>query len=120
MSSRSQRLGPRGPRPDPEPAPDAWDVPPESPAVDPDRPRGRGDDRASEFGRAGARQQFHNAQDVLAEIDNMQDSGKFRWASDGLTGIAETIERTMYVTAGQRRAINNIRRSAGWDPLPEG
>ena len=127
MVSRSQRHGPRTPRPDPQldrqEDADWTDVPAERPEVlspdDPSRPRGRGDQRAAEFGRAGGRQQFHNAQQFLLAIEDMQDSGKFSWAPRTLDGIAKSVEERMYVTAGQRQAVDNIRRSKGWDPLDE-
>lgn len=62
---------------------------------------------------------YRHAEDTVAEIDNMLDSKKFRFAIPTLEGIRETIDRTGYATPGQVRAINNIRRSMGWDPIEE-
>lgn len=47
--------------------------------------------------------QFHS------EISNMLTSGRYEWAEDTLSGIAESVERYQNVTDGQRRAVENIR-----------
>lgn len=51
--------------------------------------------------------------DFLAEVSNMLDSRRYSFAADTLEGIYSTVDHAGYVTAGQRRAVNNIRRGCG-------
>lgn len=67
-------------------------------------------DRASEH-RQRAHQRETN--DFLQELSAMQESRKYRFAMDTIEGIYTTVDHSGYVTAGQRRAINNIRESCG-------
>ncbi len=43
------------------------------------------------------------------EIDALLGSEQYTWAEGTLSGIRETVERTQQVTAGQRKAVANIR-----------
>lgn len=45
------------------------------------------------------------------EIDEMLASGRYEWAEETLSGIAETVERYETVTEGQRRAVGNIAKA---------
>lgn len=66
--------------------------------------------RASEH-----RQRVHQrqTQDFLQALAEMQDDRRYRFAGDTLEGIYTTVEHAGYVTEGQRRAVNNIRRGCG-------
>jgi hypothetical protein len=69
--------------------------------------RARETDRAGEF-----RQRVHQrgVNDFLQELANMQDQRRYSFAGDTIEGIYTTVEHSGYVTDGQRRAINNIRK----------
>ena len=72
--------------------------------------RPRENDQAGEH-----RQRVHQREtnDFLQELANMQDQRRYSFAGDTLEGIYTTVEHSGYVTAGQRRAVNNIRRGCG-------
>jgi len=55
---------------------------------------------------------------LLEQIDEMTDSGKYGWAEDTLSGIRESVERTQRVTEGQQRAVNNIEAARQSDRAP--
>jgi hypothetical protein len=69
---------------------------------------------SSEDGQHRAQQE---ANYFLQELSNMLDSKEFGFAVDTLEGIYETVEKNGFVSAGQQRAVNNIRTSRGWDEL---
>jgi hypothetical protein len=46
-----------------------------------------------------------------AEIDELLESGSYDWAADTLEGIKGTVEQYHNVTAGQRRAVENISKA---------
>lgn len=48
-------------------------------------------------------------QAFVDEIDELRASGRCDWADDILRGIQTTVRTYHSVTAGQRRAIDNIR-----------
>lgn len=56
-------------------------------------------------------------QDFLQELSNMQEQRRYRFAGDTIEGIYTTVEHSGYVSAGQRKAINNIRRGTGDAPI---
>lgn len=45
---------------------------------------------------------------LVHDITNMLESGDFDWASDTLSGIADTIKTTGRVTEKQRQSVYNI------------
>jgi hypothetical protein len=45
------------------------------------------------------------------EISELLYSGSYEWASDTLTDIKATVERTQSVSDGQRRAVENIENA---------
>jgi len=47
--------------------------------------------------------------DLLADINDMIESGEYDWAEDTLGGIADWIEENEHCTPGQRTAVENIR-----------
>ncbi len=59
------------------------------------------------------REHQRDVNDFLQELANMQDSRRYAFAGDTIEGIYTTVDHSRYVTAGQRRAINNIRRGCG-------
>ena len=80
---------------------------------------GRAGDRA---GRAGGRvrlpEELDDARDhpwyaFIGVIDDLLATGEYDWASDSLTGIRETVERSRRVTQGQRVAVERIEASRG-------
>ena len=57
----------------------------------------------------------------LQQIEELQNSGDYDWASGTLEGIYATVEEKGYVTPGQQTAIDNIEeggrrgaRTRGW------
>ena len=48
------------------------------------------------------------------EITSLLSTGSFSWALETLSGIRATVERTGYVTAKQRRAVQHISDGL-WD-----
>jgi hypothetical protein len=52
---------------------------------------------------------------VVSEIRDLRNGGAHAWAEETLAAIANRIEQTQCVAAGQRRAIATIRASA-WAP----
>lgn len=58
-----------------------------------------------------------DATDFLYGISCMLDDRRFRFATDTLEGIYENVEKALRVTPGQRKAVNNIRRSMKWDDI---
>lgn len=44
----------------------------------------------------------------VGEIEDLLAGDGYVWATDSLTGIRDTVERTRRVTEGQRRAVANI------------
>lgn len=63
------------------------------------------------------REATRETQDFLQELANMQDQRKYSFAGDTIEGIYTTVEHSRVVTAGQRRAINNIRKGVGDDEI---
>lgn len=61
------------------------------------------------------RQRTHQREvtDFLYEVSLMRESRRYTFAGDTLEGIYTTVEHSGYVSAGQRRAVNNIRRGCG-------
>lgn len=59
------------------------------------------------------RERKRETMDFLQELSNMQESRRYAFAIDTIEGIYTTVDHSGYVTAGQRRAINNIRRGCG-------
>lgn len=59
--------------------------------------------------------------DFLDQIADMRGSGFFNWADDTLRGIEDSVAGSGNITAGQRRAIENIENSrresggSGWN-----
>ena len=45
---------------------------------------------------------------LLRQIEDLQNSGDYGWASDTLEGIYTTVEETGHVTEPQQRAVDNI------------
>ena len=83
------------------------DLPPLSPPI----PRGNGTACSIDAGQ------------LLTQIEEMQNSGDYTWASDSLEGIYTTVEAAGYATEGQQRAVDNIEeggrrhtheRRGGW------
>ena len=81
------------------------DLPPLPPPI----PRGNGTDRSID------------AAQLLVQIEEMQNSSDYTWASDSLEGIYTTVEAAGYATEGQQRAVDNIEeggrrheRRRGW------
>lgn len=62
-----------------------------------------------------ARQQAHqrDVSDFLYALSCMREMRKYRFAGDTLEGIYASVEHKGYVTDGQRKAVNNIRRGCG-------
>lgn len=52
--------------------------------------------------------QSQDAAQLLVQIETLQNSGDYDWASDTLEGIYATVEDAGYATEGQQRAIDNI------------
>lgn len=75
---------------------------------DPVRPHH--ENRASEH-----RQRVHQrgVNDFLQALAEMQDDRRYRFAGDTIEGIYTTVDHSRFVTEGQRRAINNIRKGCG-------
>lgn len=46
-----------------------------------------------------------------SELEEMRCTGEYDWADKTIAGIMDTVESRKAVTAGQRQAIENIRRS---------
>jgi hypothetical protein len=80
---------------------DDWDLP--------DQPKPPSDDAVRE------------AEEFAAEIDHMLNCHEqrypFAYAEDTLLGIAEGVRKTGRVSEGQRKAVNNIRRTRNWEEL---
>lgn len=51
--------------------------------------------------------------DFLQELSHMQEQRKYAFAGDTIEGIYTTVDHSGQVTAGQLRAINNIRKGVG-------
>lgn len=49
-----------------------------------------------------------NGADLLEQIERLQNSGDYGWASDTLEGIYTTVEECGMATENQQRAIDNI------------
>lgn len=56
-------------------------------------------------------QEIQKAKDFLEEISELLGDRRFNFAHETLSGIWETVERTLRVTPGQYTAVRNIRRS---------
>ena len=54
-----------------------------------------------------------DAQDFLQALSYMQEPRRYAFAAETIEGIYTTVEHSGSVTAGQRRAINNIRKGVG-------
>ncbi len=52
--------------------------------------------------------QSQNAAQLLEQIETLQNSGEYDWASETLEGIHETMEERGYATEAQQQAIENI------------
>lgn len=63
------------------------------------------------------RERSRDTMDFLQELSNMQEQRRYAFASDTIEGIYTTVDHSGYVTAGQRRAINNIRRGCGEEEI---
>ncbi len=60
----------------------------------------------------------------LQQIEELQNSSDYHWASDTLEGIYATVTEAGYATAGQQKAVDNIEeggrrnrsrsRGSGW------
>lgn len=59
------------------------------------------------------RTQQRDTTDFLYELSLMRENRRYGFAGDTIEGIYSTVDHSGYVTAGQRRAINNIRRGCG-------
>lgn len=59
------------------------------------------------------REASRKTQDFLQELSTMQEQRRYAFAGDTIEGIYTTVEHCGYVTAGQLKAINNIRRGVG-------
>lgn len=55
----------------------------------------------------------------LMELEAMDSSGSFDWASETVQGIHDTVSESGQVTRGQLQAINNIRakRADSWPEI---
>lgn len=47
--------------------------------------------------------------DFTDEISEMLEDSKYKFAFDTLSGIKTTVEKSSTITAGQRRAVRNIK-----------
>lgn len=63
------------------------------------------------------REHQRDVADFLHELSNMQDQRRYTFAGDTIEGIYTTVNHSGFVTAGQRRAINNIRRGCGEEEI---
>ena len=60
---------------------------------------------------ADARREAHDVRDAeafLSDLEDLQNDDRYQWALGTIEGIYETVTRTQYVSANQRRAIENI------------
>ena len=58
-----------------------------------------------------ARREAHDVRDAeafLSDLEDLQNDDRYQWALGTIEGIHETVTRTQYVSANQRRAIENI------------
>jgi hypothetical protein len=63
------------------------------------------------------REASRQTNDFLQELSNMQEQRKYAFAADTIEGIYTTVEHSRHVSAGQLRAINNIRKGVGDEEL---
>lgn len=59
------------------------------------------------------REASRETNDFLQALSEMQSERKYNFATDTIEGIYTTVEHSRNVSAGQRRAINNIRKGVG-------
>jgi len=78
-----------------------------------DTPAGRPAHHLQNESELQIRTRNRETNDFLQALAEMQDQRKYTFASDTIEGIYTTVEHSGYVSAGQRRAINNIRKSMG-------
>ena len=63
---------------------------------------------------------FDEVSTWLTLIEEMQDSGKFKFAEDTLEGIYDWVDKERHITDKQKSAVRNIARSRGWEgEVPE-
>lgn len=51
--------------------------------------------------------------DFIEELDELLENPKYLFASETLSGIKATVEKSSTITAGQRRAVRNIKGVPG-------
>lgn len=78
-----------------------------------DQPAGRPANHLQHHSEAHLRTKTRDTNDFLQELSSMLDSKRYAFAGDTIEGIYTTVDHAGYVTAGQKRAINNIRRGVG-------
>jgi hypothetical protein len=78
-----------------------------------DTPAGRPAHHQQNRSEAQLRLKSRETTDFLYELSSMLDNRRYRFAGDTIEGIYTTVDHAGYVTAGQRKAINNIRRGVG-------
>ena len=82
-----------------------------------DQPAGKPAHHIQHRSEAELRTKTRDTNDFLQELSSMLDSKRYAFAGDTIEGIYTTVDHAGYVTAGQRRAINNVRRSRGEDEI---
>ena len=62
---------------------------------------------------------FDEVSPWITLLEEMQNSGKFRWAEDTLEGIHDWVTRERHITEKQKSAVRNIAEKRGWgDEVP--